>query len=187
MVGSEADHPPGFVIVNDFWIDILKYVITAGIGGIIAIWVARSQKTQAERSVEIIQKLLTATDLSVEQYVEKLEQTIKLDDEVTKLQGEVKVLTDRANKAEKGSEERQRHIDELEKKVANDLQETQRIRAEYASALKQIIGLEDLAIGLGELLDKIARQAGITLTDEGRLMQSVLRLKREREERQKRS
>jgi hypothetical protein len=108
-----------------------------------------------------------------------------------------------------GREERARKIDELEQKNEDlqaaiiqltnqiretgerqqlEIEETQRLRNDYAMALKQIIRLEDLAIGLGEYVDAImtaAKKAGMELPINGDLMDSVLRLKAEREARSK--
>jgi chromosome segregation ATPase len=73
-------------------------------------------------------------------------------------------------------------------KYQQDLEETQRLRNDYANSQKQIIKLEDLAISLGEYVDKIktaVQKAGIDLPLNGELLDSVMRLKFSREERRR--
>jgi chromosome segregation ATPase len=77
----------------------------------------------------------------------------------------------------------QKKIKETDDKQQQDLEETQRLRNDYAIAQKQIIKLEDLAIGLGEYVDTIKKalqKAEIPLPLNGALLESVLRLKAER-------
>lgn len=102
-------------------------------------------------------------------------------------------LEARLAEREKQSAERDTQLAEMEKKyeemearIKKDTDETQRLRGDYAVALKQIIRLEDLAIGLGEYVDTIltaVKKAGVDIPLNGGLMESVLRLKAERAKR----
>jgi chromosome segregation ATPase len=84
----------------------------------------------------------------------------------------------------------------MEQKIIKDMEETQRLRNDYANAQKQIISaqtqitkLEDTLIRAGEFIDKIkiAVQSipGVDLPLNGELMDSILRLKAERAKRGK--
>jgi chromosome segregation ATPase len=84
----------------------------------------------------------------------------------------------------------------MEERIAKDMEETQRLRNDYAKAQKQIISaqtqitkLEDTLIRAGEFIDKIkiAVQSipGVDLPLNGELMDSILRLKAERAKRGK--
>jgi DNA repair exonuclease SbcCD ATPase subunit len=80
---------------------------------------------------------------------------------------------------------------ETDKKYQADLQETQRLRNEYAILTKQNLRLEELAIGLAESVNTIKQaiqKAKIELKLNGELdelMESVYRIKAERAERGK--
>jgi chromosome segregation ATPase len=90
----------------------------------------------------------------------------------------------------------EKKLKETDAKQVRDLEETQRLRNDYANAQKQIISaqtqitkLEDTLIRAGEFIDKIkiAVQSipGVDLPLNGELMDSILRLKAERAKRGK--
>jgi chromosome segregation ATPase len=72
--------------------EIIKYLITAGIGGLITIWVARWSKTRAERFASILETILKSTELSAEQYLQKMELVTKLDATVTAQNSKIREL-----------------------------------------------------------------------------------------------
>lgn len=79
-------------------------------------------------------------------------------------------------------------LKETDEKQAKDLEETRRLRNDYAVAQKQIVSLEDLVIRAGDYIDKMKtamQKAGIELPLNGELLESVLRLKAERAQRGK--
>lgn len=77
---------------------------------------------------------------------------------------------------------------DIETKYQKDLEETQKLRGDYATAQKRIIGLEELVIRAGDYIVTMKdamQKAGIPLPLNGELLESVLRLKAERAQRGK--
>jgi peptidoglycan hydrolase CwlO-like protein len=94
-----------------------------------------------------------------------------------------------------GKKQRTKRIEDLESQVEDlirkqekDLEETQRLRNDYANAQKQIVKLEDLAIKLGENFDKLVgaiKDKGIDIPINGEILESVRRLKLSVEQRRR--
>src|SRR6185369_575435 len=106
---------------TNFWADavkeFLKYVLVFGVGGAIALILARGvdwwSKTRQERFSETLDKLLHTTEMTAEQYIEKMELITKLDQETTSLRSKVRGLDEAGIEMVRLRSQDAKKIDEL--------------------------------------------------------------------------
>jgi Spy/CpxP family protein refolding chaperone len=160
--------------------ELLNYAITAIIaavaGALTPVLIARYSKNKQERDSGLVSDYIKITDMTGAQLERKINQ-------INKLEAEIEAI--KASRAQRDVET-QKERDELKVRIQSDLMETQSLRNDYAQAKKQIIKLEDLAIKLGEYVDKMKnamQAANIDVPLNGELLDSVMRLKAARAER----
>jgi hypothetical protein len=146
------------------------------VGALSQVLIARYSKNKQERDSGLVSDYIKITDMTGAQLERKINQVNKLETEIEAIKA---ARTERDIASQKEREE-------LQVRIQSDLMETQWIRNEYAVAKKQIIKLEDLAIKLGEYVDKMKtamQAANIDVPLNGELLDSVMRLKAARAER----
>ncbi len=161
------------------WEAIFNGALGAGVLAIILRLIdqffARS-KTSAEVANLIVQGGKTALDAAITMLDEHQEQSKELKAEIEAIK------TARIEREAAHTKE----IDELKARIQADMLETGKLRNDYAVAKSRIIKLEDMAIGLGEYVDVIKRalqSAEIPVPLNGALLESVMRLKADRDKR----
>lgn len=148
----------------EFWVEIvkevIKYAFITGGGGLLVAWIMRFSKSRQERLSETFKELLGVAELSVDQYLEKLNVITELDKETTVLRGKVRELDaigmetlrmreDDARKLrelERHREERDGQIAKLQAQVAESQKQISEFNAKQAQDIKETILLrEDVA------------------------------------------
>jgi hypothetical protein len=140
------------------------------VGALSQVLIARYSKNKQERDSGLVSDYIKITDMTGAQLERKINQ-------INKLESEIEAIKDARSKRDIES---QKERDELKVRIQSDMMETQRLRNDYAQAKKQIIKLEDMAIKLGEYVDKMKtamQAANIPVPLNGELLDSVLRLK----------
>lgn len=182
------------------WIAILNGAMGAGAITIILKLIdtySNRNKTRADAAKVIVEGGAQAVKMMQDLLKEYDQVNDEQRTEIDKLKKDVEeAATGRAarikqiRELEEAQASRDEVIAELERKIKKDMEETQRLRNDYAAALKQIIGLEDTIIRAGEFIDKIKTAVqsipGVELPLNGELLDSILRLKAARANRGKR-
>lgn len=157
--------------------DIVKMAITALLAGGVG-WFVALRKAPAEIRVLTSQEKKNNAD-AANTATDAMINLLKF------MQEERAENTKRIDELEAHRAQRNREIDELKVKIQSDLMETRNLRADYASAQKRIIKLEDMAIKMGEYIDTMKtkmQEAGMGVPLNGDLMESVYRLRLKRDE-----
>ena len=132
----------------------------------------------AETAVNVLLQALTFNQSENKNYQARVVALEENQDRNTKL---IKELTSHRD-------ERDAQLASLQAQITKDVEETQRLRNDYAVAQKQIVRLEELVIGAGDYIETMKSamiKANIPLPLNGELLESVMRLKVERAQRGK--
>jgi hypothetical protein len=180
------------------WLSVLNGAMGAGAISIILRLIdaySNRNKTRADAAKVIVEGGVQAVKMMKDILADYDRTNDEQADEIDKLKKDVEAAAEgraerikRISELEEAQVSRDAVISELERKIKQDMSETQKLRNDYAVAQKQIISLEDLVIRAGDYIDKMKtamQKAGIELPLNGELLESVLRLKAERAQRGK--
>lgn len=155
--------------------NIIITLVAGFAGALFKVLADRYSKSKAERDLGMASDYLKLADMTGAQLEKKINQ-------INVLESKIEAIQEARKKREI---EIQSEHDELKVRIQSDLMETRELRADYASAQKRIIKLEDMVIKLSEYADTMKnamQKAEIPVPLNGELMESVYKLKLQREE-----
>jgi hypothetical protein len=174
----------------EIWLPLL-IALAAWIPKILELIAARkTQQSQTElNNAQVVNTIMDGGSKGVTAAISLLneyqESNLALKVEVADLKSEIDKIK---AASQKRAIETQAERNELKARIQADLMETDKLRLEYEQAQKQIVKLEDMAIKMGDYIDKMKtamQEANIHVPLNGELLESVHRLKLSVEERRK--